>query len=53
MKKFIVLLVLGLLFFSKVNVEEKISELDKLFIQLKNAKDSSSSLIIRNKILKI
>ena len=44
---------LGLFFFSNANAKDRKSELDKLFIRLKNAKDSSSSLIIRNKILKI
>ena len=53
MKKFISILILSFLFISNVNAEDKKSELDELFIQLKNAKDSSSSLIIRNKILKI
>ena len=53
MKKFIVLLVLGLLLFSKVNAEEKISELDKLFTQLKNSKNLSSAQIVEKKIWEI
>ena len=52
-KKFISILILSFLFFNNVGAEDRKSELDKLFTQLKNAKDSSSSLIIRNKILKI
>ena len=53
MKKFIVLLVLGLLLFSKVNAEEKISELDKLFTQLKNSKNLSSAQVVEKKIWEI
>jgi len=53
MKKFISILILSFLFFSNVNAEDRKSELDKLFIQLKNAKDSSSALMIENKIQKI
>ena len=44
---------LGLLLFSNVNAEDRKSELDKLFFQLKNTKDLSSALIIENKIQKI
>ena len=46
MKKFIVFLVLGLLFLSNVNAEEKTSELDKLFTQLKYSKNLSSAKIV-------
>ena len=53
MNKFISILILSFLFFSNVNAEDRKSELEKLFTQLKNAKDSSSSLMIGNKIQKI
>ena len=53
MKKILNILFFSFLIFTDVNADERDSKLDKLFIQLKNAKDSSSSLIIRNKILKI
>ena len=53
MKKLLGFVVLGLLFFSNVNAEDRKSELDKLFFQLKNTKDLSSALIIENKIQKI
>ena len=53
MKKFISILILSFLFFSNANAEDRKSELDKLFTQLKNSKDSSSSLVIGNKIQKI
>ena len=53
MKKFIVFLVLGLLFFSNVNAEEKTSELDKLFTELKNSKSLSSAQIVEKKIWEI
>ena len=53
MKKFIVFLVLGLLFFSNVNSEEKTSELDKLFTELKNSKSLSSAQIVEKKIWEI
>ena len=53
MKFFIGILVLGLLFFSNVNAEERKKELDKLFIQLKNTKNLSSAQTIENKIWKI
>jgi len=53
MKKFISILILSFLFFNNVGAEDRKSELDKLFNQLKNAKDSSSSLMIGNKIQKI
>ena len=53
MKKFIVFLVLGLLFFSNVNAEDKTNELDKLFTQLKNSKNLSSAQIVEKKIWEI
>ena len=53
MKKFISIVVLGLLFFGNVNAEEEKNELDKLFTQLKNAKNLSSAQIVENKIQKI
>ena len=53
MKKFIVFLVLGLLFFINVNAEDKTSELDKLFTQLKNSKNLSSAQIVEKKIWEI
>ena len=53
MKKFITILVLGFLFFSVVNAEERKDELDKLFTQLKNTKNLSSAQIVENKIQKI
>ena len=53
MKKLLGILVLGLLFFSNVNAEERKSELDKLFTQLKNKKNLSSAQIVENKIWEI
>ena len=53
MKKLLGILVLGLLLFSNVNAEDRKSELDKLFFQLKNTKNLSSAQIIENKIQKI
>ena len=53
MKKFISILILSFLFYSNVNAEDRKSELNKLFFQLKNAKDLSSAQIIENKIQKI
>ena len=53
MKKLLGIVVLGLLFFSNVNAEDRISELDKLFSQLKNKKTLSSAQIVENKIQKI
>ena len=53
MKKFISTLILSFLFFSNVNAEDRKSELDKLFFELKNTKDLSSAQIIENKIQKI
>jgi len=53
MKKFVPILILFFLFFSNVNAEDRENELEKLFIQLKNAKDLSSAQIIESKIAKI
>ena len=53
MKKFISILILSFLFFNNLNAEDRKSELDKLFSQLKNTKDLSSAQIIENKIQKI
>ena len=50
MKKFISILILNFLFFSNVNAEDRISELDKLFSQLKNSKNISSARIVEKKI---
>jgi len=53
MKKILGIFILSLLFFSNVNAEERKSELDKLFTQLKNTKNLSSAQIVENKIWKI
>ena len=53
MKNILRILVISLLFFSNVNAEEKTSELDKLFTQLKNSKNLSSAQIVEKKILEI
>ena len=52
MKKFISILILNFLFFSNVNAEDRISELDKLFSQLKNSKNLRSAQIVEKKIWK-
>ena len=52
-KKFIFTLFLSFLFFNNVNSEDRKTELDKLFSQLKNSKDLSSAQILENKIQKI
>ena len=44
MKKFILILIFSFLFFSNLNAEDRKSELEKLFTQLRNAKDLSSRL---------
>ena len=41
------------MFFNNANAEDRKNELDKLFAQLKNAKNLSSAQIIENKIWKI
>jgi tetratricopeptide (TPR) repeat protein len=50
MKKFLGILVLGLLLFNNVNAEGRGSKLDKLFFLLKNSKDLSSAQVIENEI---
>ena len=52
MKKILGIIVLGLLFFSNVNAEERKSELDNLFKQLKNSK-AQRAIDIENRIWKI
>ena len=52
MKKILGIIVLGLLFFSNVNAEERKSELDKLFKQLKNS-EAQRAIDIENRIWKI
>ena len=52
MKKFIAILVLGVWFFSNVNAEERESELNNLFKQLKNS-EATKAIEIENKIWKI
>ena len=53
MKKFLGIMFLGLLLFSNVNAEDRKSELDKLFYQLKNSKNLSSAQIVEKKIWEI
>tara|TARA_Y100000590_G_scaffold14271_1_gene17129 strand:+ start:654 stop:1217 length:564 start_codon:yes stop_codon:yes gene_type:complete len=53
MKKIISTLILSFIFFSNANAEDRKSELNKLFSQLKNTKSLSSAQIIENKIQKI
>jgi len=53
MKKFISTLILIFLFFNNANAEDRKSELDKLFAELKNTKNLSSAQIVENKIQKI
>ena len=50
MKKFISILILSFLFFSNVNAEDRKSELDKLFFQLKNSENLASAQIVEKKI---
>ena len=52
MKKLLGIVVLGLLFFSNVNAEERDSELNNLFKQLKNS-EATQAIEIENKIWKI
>jgi tetratricopeptide (TPR) repeat protein len=51
-KIFLGILILGLLFFSKVNAEERESKLNNLFKQLKNSQ-ATQAIEIENKIWKI
>ena len=53
MKKLLGIVVLGLLFISNANAEDRKSELDKLFFQLKNSKNISSAKIVEKKIWEI
>ena len=53
MKKFLSILILSFLFLINVNAEDRKSELDKLFYELKNAKNLSSAQAIEIKIAKI
>ena len=53
MKKILGVVFLSLLFFSNVNAKDRKSELDKLFSQLKNSKNSSSAQIVEKKIWSI
>ena len=53
MKKNILILIFSLFFFNNLNAEDRESQLNKLFIQLKNAKDFSSAQRIESKIAKI
>ena len=53
MKKLLAIVVLGLLFFNNVNAEDKTSELNKLFSELKNSKNLSSAQIVEKKIWEI
>ena len=52
MKRILTIMVLGLLFFSNVNAEERKSELDNLFKQLKNS-EAQRAIDIENRIWKI
>ena len=52
MKNFLGILVLGLLFFSNVDAEERESELNNLFKKLKNS-ENTKAIEIENKIWKI
>ena len=52
MKKLITILVLGFFFFSSLNAEERQSELNNLFKQLKNS-EAKKAIEIENKIWKI
>ena len=52
MKKYLAIFVLGLLFFSNVNAEERESKLNNLFKQLKNS-EAPQAIEIENKIWKI
>ncbi len=52
MKKILEIIVLSLLFFSNINAEERKSELDNLFKQLKNS-EAQRAIDIENRIWKI
>ena len=53
MKKLLGIVFFSLLLFSKVNAEDRKSQLDKLFSQLKNSKNLSSAQIVEKKIWEI
>ena len=53
MKKVLRILILSLFFFSNVNAEERNNKLDKLFVQLKDAKNLSSAQAIEKEIQEI
>ena len=53
MEKISSIQILSLLFFCNVSAEERKSELDKLFTQLKNTKNIQSAQLVENKIWKI
>ncbi len=53
MKKILRILILGLLFFSNANAEERESKLDKLFLQLKDTKDPQTAKIVEREIWEI
>ena len=53
MKKFISILILSFLFFNNLNAENRKSELDKLFVQLKDTKDLPTAQIVEKKIWEI
>ena len=53
MKKLLGIMVLGLLFFSNANAEDRKSKLEKLFSQLKNSKNLPSAQIVEKKIWEI
>ena len=52
MKKILGIVVLGLLFFSNINAQEREGELNNLFEQLKNS-ETTKAIEIENKIWKI
>ena len=53
MKKISAILILSLFFFINVDAEDRKSELDELFSQLKNTKDLSTAQIVEKKIWEI
>ena len=53
MKKLLGIVVLGFLFFSNVNADDRKNELDKLFSQLKNSENLTSAQIVEKKIWEI
>ena len=53
MKKFISILILSFFFFNNLNAENRKSELDKLYAQLKDTKDLPTAQIVEKKIWEI